>query len=269
MSLCREARGSSLATDLGRHRHESFLADRDEDAFGLGRDGSIAGYRAAGEDLSSFDAIDAGLEHELLEERRRPAIADGQRSRHTGIPGQRLRHPEHFIEGGGEKPAVNMAGRAFVGDAEGGMAFDAIADHGEANRRRERICHPDKRAMVEKRMRISGVRDFGKAFVSAGYGVSGEPFGVAFQGVGRGGEVFFGGGDLHEMVDYTAHRGGKPMGFLAAAGSRYLARIPRCLEIDAMIVHQNLFPNPVVPGLSVASKAIIAREAGPSGMSYA
>src|ERR1700682_4906704 len=98
-----------------------------------------------------------------------------------------------------------MPRRSFVGESKSHAALDLIAKHREANRRRERISNTNHRAVIEKCVRIAGVRALRETLVGARDRIFREPLRVALQRVRGGGEVLLRGGHLHQMVYYPAH----------------------------------------------------------------
>ncbi len=54
---------------------------------------------------------------------------ESERAGRAGISGQRLRHPEHLIERGGDDAAMDVSRRALIGDAEVRMPYYFVAGH--------------------------------------------------------------------------------------------------------------------------------------------
>src|SRR6185312_14307646 len=117
---CWEA-GSKSA--VGSHLAHPFEVDRHEDAFGL-RAKQVADVECARDErLLALDPHRAADKRYLPMQRRRLAVADGQRAGHTAVAGQRLRHSQDFVKRRRDNAAVDVAGRPFVLRPERRSAF--------------------------------------------------------------------------------------------------------------------------------------------------
>src|SRR5207244_6389315 len=103
---------------------EPFEVDGDEDALGLRREAVARVARPSREDLASVDAIDPGAEPDILVERRRAPVIDGERAGHAAASGERLREAEDLVERGGDEAAVEVPRWSFVRRAEHRVTLD-------------------------------------------------------------------------------------------------------------------------------------------------
>ena len=141
---------------LGHHLGDALEVDTDEQRVGLGGDGRAVVATSGREDLASLDPLERADEAEIAMQRRRVAVADGQRARHAGLAAQGLCHPEHLVECGGDDAPMNGAWWAFVGRAEASVYDDlSVPGRLDSHERRDRIRHPNDRAVVEVGVRIT------------------------------------------------------------------------------------------------------------------
>src|SRR5579884_4337344 len=81
--------------------------DRDEHPLGLGDELPVEEAATDSGRLAALDGDDLALDPQLAVQRRRPPVADGQGSGHSGLAAERLGHAQQLVEHGGHVSTVD------------------------------------------------------------------------------------------------------------------------------------------------------------------
>ena len=111
--------------------------------------------RADGEHLAALGAVDPRVEAELLADRRRSLVPDGERARVRAEPEASVHRAEQLVEHHRHHAAVHRAGWTGVGRAERAVPAHALAVEREHDRRRDRVERTDHRAVREEARRVT------------------------------------------------------------------------------------------------------------------